>query len=897
MKINTIKKILYIGILNKKKLLKSIKELNFSLSWRPYQATVLNNFDKHINDNHFHIVAPPGSGKTILGIEILRRIGKKTLVLSPTLTIRNQWNDRLQEFFTDNSNFSNISFDIKSPSDITFSTYQGLHSFFKSFKCQEDYLSFFKEHDIETLVLDEAHHLKNEWWKCLYQLKQQNKQTVVALTATPPYDSDNNEIHKYFDLCGEIDDEIVVPDLVKEKNLCPHQDLIFFSEPLDKEINFITDFRLKISNFVDDLLGDKAFITLIKQHRFYSKTEENLEELYKYSEFFSSLLIFLNESGILIPREKLEILGFENNEIIDFPKINNQWIQILLQHLLVTDRQQLIESETYLLPLEKKLKRLSVFSKNKVNLIGNNLLYKSLTNSPSKLKSIVTIVKQEEKNLLDNLQCVILSDYIRKEYLNINDSSINDIQKLGVLPIFLNLKREIKYKHNLAVLTGSLVIIHSSLISKLGLIDTIENYSYVPLKSDSEFVILNSKSTSKKTLVETITELFELGYIKVLVGTKSLLGEGWDAPSINSLILASVVGSFVTSNQMRGRAIRINNSNKNKTALIWHLACIDTTDEFGGKDYGILSKRFDAFLGISNDEKTIITNGIDRLNLENIINSKTLALNNNKTINISKNRNIISKKWNEAIIEGNSLSKEIKLLHRKDKRFLRQKRIYFQDILKYSLGEITIGLAIYLPQYLIKNFNIIIHKGLHYFIYSLITGLGLTFGYKIYKALQMYFRYGLIHKKVDKIALTIIDSLYDLNYMTTNREEIIINTELLQKGDIICTINNANRYENNLFISALQDVLAPINNPKYLIIKTNWLRKKINVQNFFPVPTLFSNRKNDAIKYQTYWQFNISKSKLMYTRTLEGRKLLLKSKIFHIDNIKKGITTEALIWK
>ena len=47
-----------------------------------------------------------------------------------------------------------------------------------------------------------------------------------------------------------------------------------------------------------------------------------------------------------------------------------------------------------------------------------------------------------------------------------------------------------------------------------------------------------------------ITELFTCGQINVLVGTKSLLGEGWDSPCINSLILATYVGSFMLSSAL-----------------------------------------------------------------------------------------------------------------------------------------------------------------------------------------------------------------------------------------------------------------------------------------------------------------------------------------------------------
>lgn len=63
----------------------------FRLSWRSYQARVLSELEAHLGDDHLHVVAPPGSGKTILGLEVVRRLNKPTLILAPTLTIRNQW--------------------------------------------------------------------------------------------------------------------------------------------------------------------------------------------------------------------------------------------------------------------------------------------------------------------------------------------------------------------------------------------------------------------------------------------------------------------------------------------------------------------------------------------------------------------------------------------------------------------------------------------------------------------------------------------------------------------------------------------------------------------------------------------------------------------------------------
>ena len=122
--------------------------------------------------------------------------------------------------------------------------------------------------------------------------------------------------------------------------------------------------------------------------------------------------------------------------------------------------------------------------------------------------------------------------------------------------------------------------------------------------NQTEYSIFDFKLNNKEK-VKIVGELFNRGEINVLVGTKSLLGEGWDAPCINSLILASFVGSFMLSNQMRGRAIRVNKNQPNKTANIWHLITIEPKpqkivgidelcayDVKKSEDYQTLQRRF-----------------------------------------------------------------------------------------------------------------------------------------------------------------------------------------------------------------------------------------------------------------------------------------------------------------
>ena len=66
-----------------------IASLAFRHSWRPSQQRVLEEVQLHLLDRRLHVVAAPGAGKTTLGLECFRLLGKPAVVLSPTRTIRN----------------------------------------------------------------------------------------------------------------------------------------------------------------------------------------------------------------------------------------------------------------------------------------------------------------------------------------------------------------------------------------------------------------------------------------------------------------------------------------------------------------------------------------------------------------------------------------------------------------------------------------------------------------------------------------------------------------------------------------------------------------------------------------------------------------------------------------
>ena len=256
--------------------MKDFKGITFHGTFRNYQQKVLDGANKHIQDGKINIVAAPGSGKTILGLELIRRLNSPCLIFSPTVTIRDQWGTRFADFFLDKEQKfeDSFSFNLNKLSLVTSVTYQALYSAMGKVKCEDDEevvdysnIDMFKlviEAGIKTVCLDEAHHLQNEWQKALEKfIKGLNSEIkIVALTATPPYDANTTEWQRYSSICGEIDEEIFVPELVKTNTLCPHQDYVYFNYPTDAEIKDFEDYKARAEKAINELIKMPMFVEL-----------------------------------------------------------------------------------------------------------------------------------------------------------------------------------------------------------------------------------------------------------------------------------------------------------------------------------------------------------------------------------------------------------------------------------------------------------------------------------------------------------------------------------------------------------------------------------------------------------------------------------------------------------
>ena len=100
--------------------------MTFRKTWRAYQSCLLSHLDGYLQNRRLHLVAAPGSGKTVLGLEVIKRVNQPTLVLAPTITIRDQWVDRLVDLFLPpgSDRPAWVSTELRSPAFLTIATYQ-----------------------------------------------------------------------------------------------------------------------------------------------------------------------------------------------------------------------------------------------------------------------------------------------------------------------------------------------------------------------------------------------------------------------------------------------------------------------------------------------------------------------------------------------------------------------------------------------------------------------------------------------------------------------------------------------------------------------------------------------------------------------------------------------------
>jgi hypothetical protein len=88
---------------------------------------------------------------------------------------------------------------------------------------------------------------------------------------------------------------------------------------------------------------------------------------------------------------------------------------------------------------------------------------------------------------------------------------------------------------------------------------------------------------------------------RCLVGTRSLLGEGWDAPELNVLVDLTAAATMVTVHQTRGRTIRLDAEWPRKVANNWDVVCLAPSHPRGLGDYARFVRKHANYHSLAED--------------------------------------------------------------------------------------------------------------------------------------------------------------------------------------------------------------------------------------------------------------------------------------------------------
>ncbi len=931
----------------------AIPAYRFAGTWRGYQQRLLDELHRHLDDRKLHVVAAPGAGKTVIGLEVMRLLDRPALILSPTLGIREQWLARLRAMFVsdDPAWLEGAGTALAAPGWLTSSTYQSVHAALggRDEDGEEDdaedredpgetaggplpeppvadLLDRLSRAGVATLVLDEAHHLRRAWWESLQRVVAHLEKTapgfhVVSLTATPPYDVEEAEWARYHQICGPIDAEISIPELVRQGDLCPHQDFVHFSFPRPSEVGAFETFAGEAEALATRWCVDAALAAWVEGHPWLRDPDSQGDVILDRPDLLGALLAVAEANGLKASRAAYGLIGSRPGSA---PPASGRWLTPLFQAILDREAGSAVASDL-VDRLAAELQAIGALWRGKVRLQKDEHLARALTRSAGKMESAVEVARAEFEALGQSLRLVILTDYIRAEALRRPEDRSND--RLGAGTVFRRLiATGLADAMHAALVTGTTMVVPAATAQALadeagrqGLDE--DTLSLRPLPELPGWLLFEVPAARRAIRVTIVTRLFEAGVLRCLVGTAALLGEGWDAPSINSLVLATSVKTYMLSNQMRGRAIRRQPEVPDKTAAIWHLATIIPPDmvlardprsawarlmasverpraqgvlelapEMLGRDARLVAQRFKTFAGVTHEPPFRVRSSVSRLGLRYPTwTAATVAQVNREMLARAANRPAIAAAWAEAT--GGAMRMERPAEGVESPPVDAAGYVWTMGIAALLAPLVAwAGYVLFLSESIARQMG----PGP-----ALLLGLALLVGGVAWNARRIWrlVSAGSPGRYLREIGRCILDGLHAADRLHTPRDHLSVTIlNLGQPGVRYCAIEGGTRHDEAAFADAMAELLEPIRNPRQVLVRRTghwWLRQV----DYHAVPEAIGAEKAALAAFERGWRRRIGACEIHGTRTREGRRIMLRARARQYAAVFVAPAERLTIWE
>ena len=892
--------------------------IGFNGKLRPSQVAAVSVIEPEldIHGKHLHIVAPPGSGKTVLGLYVWANLVRKpTLVLSPNSAIQAQWAARTDLFDLDGKE-EYVSTDGKKPGLLTSLTYQSITmpkrggeqldqvaielwgesliangeavdeesaiawiddlktknkkyfderlSVYRK-KVRDDFskhgnalwtlhessrktLERLKKIGIGMIILDECHHLLHHWGRVLTEVREFfDDPIVLGLTATPPdfqhYEEDDAK--RYQEFFGDIDYEVPVPALVRDSNLAPYQDLAFFVRPSQNELNYVAQVDEEFQTLLNDLHQipdypnatlpiDKWVFKALDERKSPGGKREEWNKFVKRNAGFANAgrAFLLNSIGSLpqgVPFPPDHLLNSYQNKLAILRPVLDRYVR----HGLRRSESELDHEKAHLVTQRLRMLGTQITESGIrpcASPVGRIMAYAS-----TKAKAISTILSSEMQALGGDIRAVIITDFEKTSATTLVEGVMDDEVGGAVAAFRQAVECDNVDLLNPILMTGSTVLVDDDLAEEfLAAANNWINERNLAITLVDEVrgryheIIGKGKDWIPRHYSLMITEFFQLGITKCLIGTRGLLGEGWDASRINVLIDLTTVTTSMSINQLRGRSIRLDKEWPEKVANNWDIVCLAEEFTNGFSDYERFKKKHKQLYGVCDDGA--IEKGVGHVHAA------------------------FTEAEPEGVSEGMSVFNEDMLRRSRNRSHVRS----LWGIGQPFHAKPTVAVEAYL---------------------SVGSGGGFPFGDEKTPWTD--------ESLVQAISLSIVNSLIHLGMISRNCRA--------DGGDrgggwVRLHLENATEQESALFSSCLEEVLGPMEKPRYVISRSSkfitdtWLSKimpEIIAKFFRPVeeklvmyhtvPKVLAASAEKAEIFQRYWNEFVSPSELFYARSKEGK--------------------------
>jgi superfamily II DNA or RNA helicase len=955
----------------------------FRYDWRVYQRQILEDFAVRdpAKKRTFHVVAPPGAGKTLVGLEIIRRVGRPAVTFSPTTTIQEQWKDKVRLFLpdpppgaSDPPALAEVSTEPEHLGAISCLTYQSLatqtqeREFLDRVGRQawidelvegdrtpegaEAYLRELEQKgpgpysegvrrraaarkrkllesgeatieqllhpnaldlverivalDVGVIVLDEAHHLLDYWAMILACLiARLPTAIVVGLTATPPASAEGDELDNYLALVDGIDFEVPTPAVVRSGNLAPYQDLVLITRPTDGEKAFLSS---------QHQLLEQAFARAFDDQRFPAFVEATVNRP-DAKRTWQDLLSEEFEIAVAGVRYLLE------RNVALAPDVET--VPEMLGPLTTTDRGALVRwwclgflrlskepaDEQALADLKAALRTLGLSMTETGWRKTTSPTDRVLAYSRSKTDGAVTILAEESQAMGDRLRAVVLTDFERSSPTALRRlEGVLDKESGGAVQAIRALVADQRTAALDPVMVTGRTVLADAGAAQAFLEDATAWFAQSELTANlvandagDGLVEIDGDGADwqPRYYVSWVTDMFDRGLTKCIVGTRGLLAEGWDSLVLNTLVDLTTAGTFASVNQIRGRSIRLDPAWPRKVADNWDVVCLDATIQEGRDDFDRFLGKHRHVWGLSPDKRIVKGAGhVDqRLQLieQQPTNRLQVELVNKRSMRRAQDRDHAYDEWGigspfenfefrGTVLAGPPEQLKTAYSYRSALRAL-------INIILFNLIEAAILIGYAVPQAKLRGWSNAQAALVAALMLALSIGVSIPF---VVRFVKRSFVELPVTAYLADFAHAVADAMTSTGIAPASPDRVRVAEGLDGTYDI--HLDTPDRAAADAFSATIADLFQPIVDQRYLIEREElskagflyrpvWLvlrwmlrRKRHGRPIYHPVPSTFARKRELADAFALSWTKWVGGGRLVYTRNPEGAAILLRER-------------------